>query len=88
MDNNAPVKAVLEFDLTDVQGRQSFEVYSKAQLLLYAIYDFRYDVLRSMSKYEYERVNSMSGVDIVDEITDKFFNILTQYGISLDSLCV
>lgn len=78
-------KAILEFDLTDPDARQA-HLRSVNALSLCAVINSMNERLRSLLKYEDDRLSNANAYDEIERLRDEFLDIQHQNGIFIDDL--
>jgi hypothetical protein len=77
-------KAILEFDMNEMEDSLAFSRASRSLSLTLALLDIE-EYLRSEIKYGDERLTE-DQYRKLEEIRDKFYEILSENGINLDQL--
>lgn len=76
-------KAILEFDLNNIDDERMFKRCTKSQDLASALWDIE-QYLRSQIKYNEEL--SYEGCKAVEEVRKRFYEIVNEYSIDLDTI--
>lgn len=78
-------KGILEFDLTDPESKEDFDLAVHAADYKLALWDFSQDVLRKMTKYGVldDQELSESDRELAQKIADKFYEILNDRDLKL-----
>ena len=76
------MKAVLEFNLDDECDSERFSRCVNADKMTFALFEITHNLRKSI---EWE-LSEKEGVDEVDFVFDKIFDILRNYGINSDDL--
>lgn len=80
------MKAILKFDLTDVDDAHEHELVMKAKDMSLAMWTFQEEILRSYWKHA-----DLTGKDpneLIDELRNKWFSTLDAYGVDLNELVI
>lgn len=80
-------KAKFEFDLNDPDDRMEFERHSKSLDLALSIWEFGYNTKKRFQReLESDEKSTEAEFDLLDKVYGKFWDILNENGINIDSL--
>ena len=70
------MKINLEFDLSKDEDNHKFEMFNNANASNSFIYELEM-YLRTLNKYDSDRVEKLNGLKTLEEIVDKFYELKT-----------
>jgi hypothetical protein len=77
-------KAILEFDLNDLDDRLDHKQCIKANDMACVIWEFTYNTKKSTEHV----IEGKDGYEVLDLIYDKFFRLLEEHNINIDELII
>lgn len=77
-------EGILKFNLEDPDASMAFIRATKALDLTLVLWDISQDILRKMNKYGIPE--GMTADQLLEQITDDFYAILSKRGINLDEI--
>jgi len=79
------MKAILEFDLTDIDDEVSHKQCVKARDMAIVLWEFGHN---SKKQLEWQLENdNVDGLEVLDRVFERFFELLNEHNINTEELC-